>query len=50
MDILKWGCLLKAELRVASCERGEKAQKYFPVSVCVTRQKDEAQQVTVAGL
>lgn len=50
MDILKWGCLLEVELRVASYKRGEKAQKYFPVSLCVTGPKDEAQQVAVTGL
>lgn len=29
MDILKWECLLEVELRVASYEHREKAQKYF---------------------
>lgn len=35
---------LEIEPRVASYERGQKAQKYFPVSICVTGWTDEAQQ------
>lgn len=50
MDILKRGCLLEVELRVASYERGERAQKCFPMSVCVTGKKGEAQQGAMAGL
>lgn len=50
MDVLKQRCLLEVELRVASEERGEKAQKCFPVSICVAGKKGEAQQGAVAGL
>lgn len=50
MDILKWGCLLEVELRVASYERGKEAQKCFPASVCVTGKQSEAQQGATAGL
>lgn len=49
MDILKWECILEVELRVASYKRGEKAQRNFPVSICVTEKKDEAQQIAAAG-
>lgn len=49
LDIWNLECLLEVELRVASCERGERAQMYFPVSVCVTGKKGEAQQGAVAG-
>lgn len=40
----------EVELRVASCEHREKAQKNFPVSVCVKGKKGEAQQGAAAAL
>lgn len=49
LDILKWGCLLGVELRVASGECGEKAQTYFLVFIRVTWERGEAQQGAGGG-
>lgn len=44
LDILKWeGSILEVELRVASQKHVERAQSNFPVSICTTGKRDEAQ-------